>query len=237
MREQLGQHPAGHPLFEGQHSPSLVLALYSRVLGERQPDYPREAQVTGFPFYDAAGEHAPNDELMRFMAAGEPPIVFTLGSSAVWVATDFYRVSVDAATRLGRRAALLVGEEASALRGSVPPTIFAADYAPHSLVMPRASVVVHQGGVGTTGQALRAGRPMLVVPFGQDQPDNARRCVELGVARTISRGRYTVDRVVRELSALPAGASYTRRAAEVGEQVRAERGAETAADAIEALLS
>ena len=72
----------------------------------------------------------------------------------------------------------------------MPETIGVFDYAPHNLVMPRASVIVHQGGVGTTAQALRAGRPTLVVPFGVDQPDNARRVVELGVGRTISRGHY-----------------------------------------------
>ena len=77
---------------------------------------------------------------------------------------------------MGRRALLLAGEQAAALRDAgLPDSIAAFDYAPHSVVMPRAGVIVHQGGVGTTGQALRAGRPMLIVPFGQDQPDNARR--------------------------------------------------------------
>jgi len=90
--------------------------------------------------------------------------------------------------------------------------------------------------VGTTGQALRSGRPMLVVPFGQDQPDNARRCVKLGVARTLSRSAYTGTRVARELAALLDRPSYARRAAAVGEQVRAERGTETACDAIERVL-
>jgi UDP:flavonoid glycosyltransferase YjiC (YdhE family) len=33
---------------------------------------------------------------------------------------------------------------------------------------------VHQGGIGTTAQALRAGRPMLIVPFSHDQPDKRR---------------------------------------------------------------
>jgi UDP:flavonoid glycosyltransferase YjiC (YdhE family) len=49
-----------------------------------------------------------------------------------------------------------------------PDDIGVFDYAPPSIVMPRAGVIVHLGGIGTTAQALRAGRPMLVVPFGQD---------------------------------------------------------------------
>jgi spore coat polysaccharide biosynthesis predicted glycosyltransferase SpsG len=60
--------------------------------------------------------------------------------------------------------------------------------------MPRASVVVHQGGIGTTAEALRSGRPMLVVPFAHDQYDNAERVRRLGVPLDVSWlpcGHYT----------------------------------------------
>jgi rhamnosyltransferase subunit B len=232
-----GMPPNAHPLFEGQHAPSCVLALFSRLLAEKQPDYPPQTVITGFPFYDAAPEHPPDPGLLRFLDAGEPPIVFTLGSSAVWVADDFYAVSMAAARALGRRAVLLAGEDAAAMRAGAPDGIGVFGYAPHSIVMPRAGLIVHQGGIGTTAQALRAGRPMLVVPFGQDQPDNARRVVQLGLARTISRRRYQIDRVISELSALLSDPGYAERALVVGEQVLAERGTETACDSIERVLA
>ena len=60
-----------------------------------------------------------------------------------------------------------------------------AEYAPYSALFSRASLVVHQGGVGTTAQCLRAGRPMLIMPYSHDQPDNARRMRRMGVARVI----------------------------------------------------
>ena len=253
VRKDLGMSPNGHPLFEGQHSPSCVLALFSRLLAVKQPDYPPQTVITGFPFYDAPSQHPTDPEILRFLDAGEPPIVFTLGSAAVWIADDFYAVSMAAARALGRRALLLAGGNATALRARAvellaggnaadirahaPDGIAVFDYAPHSTVMPRAGVIVHQGGVGTTAQALRAGRPMLVVPFGQDQPDNARRVVGLGVARTIPRGGYRIDRVIRELSALLSDPGYAERALGVGDQVRAERGTATACDEIERVLS
>jgi rhamnosyltransferase subunit B len=235
LRARLGMPRGEHPLFEGQHSPARVLALFSEVFASKQPDYPRQTVMTGFPFYDAAPARPLDPGLLEFLDRGEPPIVFTLGSSAVWIADDFYPVSIAAVRALGRRALLLVGENASALRAQVPDTIGVYDYAPHALVMPRASVVVHQGGIGTTGQALRAGRPTLVVPFGQDQPDNARRVVNLGVGRTVARGKYTVDRLVRELSLL-ATPAYEERALEVGIRIAAERGVEIACDEIEKQL-
>lgn len=237
LREELGLPRGGSPVFEGQHSPSRVLALFSRVLARQQPDYPSQTLITGFAFYDAGDTRPPEPGLLRFLEAGEPPVVFTLGSSAVWIAEDFYQTAVAAMKLLGRRAVLLAGEQAPALRAAgLPDTIVAVDYAPHSAVMPRGCVVVHQGGVGTTGQALRAGRPQLIVPFGQDQPDNARRCVKLGVARTVSRAAFRPERAASELRALLDDEGYARRAAETGAVVRDENGTRRACDDLERWL-
>jgi UDP:flavonoid glycosyltransferase YjiC (YdhE family) len=236
LRKELGLPPKGNPIFEGQHSPTLVLALFSKLLAQIQPDFPSNTIITGFPFYDRKDEQPSSPELLRFLDEGEPPILFTLGSSLVWVAKDFYRVSIEAAQKLGRRALLLVGDKRNLPQTKLPNGIAAFDYAPHGLVMPRASCVIHQGGIGTTGQALRAGQPMLIVPFGQDQPDNARRCVRLRVGRTLSPARYKVPRVVSELSELLSNPTYREQAAKVGQRVREEDGAKTACDGIEQVL-
>jgi rhamnosyltransferase subunit B len=236
LRKELGLPPKGNPIFEGQHSPNLVLALFSKLLARTQPDFPPNTIVTGFPFYDRKDEEPPPPELLRFLDEDEPPILFTLGSSLVWIAKDFYRVSIEAAQKLGRRALLLAGDQRNLPQTKLPEGVAAFDYAPHSLVMPRALAIVHQGGIGTTGQALRAGQPMLIVPFGQDQPDNARRCVRLGLGRTLTSARYTVPRVVGELSELLNNLTYREQAAKVGQQVREENGTKRACDAIEQVL-
>jgi MGT family glycosyltransferase len=236
LRQELGLPRSQNPIFEGQHSPTLVLALFSKLLEQVQPDFPPNTLVTGFPFYDRKDDQQSPSDLMQFLNDGEPPILFTLGSSLVWIAKDFYRVSIEAAQKLGKRALLLVGDKRNLEHIKLPEGMVAFDYAPHSLVMPRASVIVHQGGIGTTGQALRAGRPMLVVPFGQDQPDNARRCVRLGVGRSLSYARFTTPRVVSELSQLLTNPSYSEQAEKVGRQVEAENGTKRACDAIEGVL-
>lgn len=236
LRKELGLPRSRNPIFEGQHSPELVLALFSKLLARIQPDFPPNTIITGFPFYDRRDAEPPSPELLRFLDEGEPPILFTLGSSLVWIAKDFFRVSIEAAQKLGRRALLLIGDQRNLPQTKLPEGIAAFDYAPHGLVMPRASVIVHQGGIGTTGQALRAGRPMLIVPHGQDQPDNARRCVRLGVGRTLSEARYTVPRVVSELSELLDNPTYREHSAKVGQQVRGENGTKRACDAIEQVV-
>ena len=233
LRAELGLPRGGHPVFEGQHSPSLVLALFSKVLGAPQPDWPKHTVVTGFPFYDKKDEAEIAPALKNFLDDGPAPIVFTLGSSAVFVAEDFYRESALAAGRLKRRAVLLLGDASNMPKEPLPEGVVAFEYAPYGQILPRAAAVVHQGGVGTTGQALRAGVPTLIVPFNHDQPDNASRVERLGVGRTLARKRYTAANVVKELDRLLDDGSYAERAGAVGKIVQAEDGARTAADEIE----
>lgn len=234
LRRELGLPPDGIPILTGQRSPHLILALFSEVLGAPQPDWPPQTRQTGFCFYDKHMFDGLPPELERFLDDGPPPIVFTLGSAAILSAGDFYGESAKAAQLLGRRAVLLTGKREN---DRTPDGVIACGYAPYSELLPRACAVVHHGGVGTTGQALRAGRPMLVVPFSQDQPDNAARVVRLGVARSVPRKRFSAKRAALELRFLLEDPSYALRAQEVGRQVRAEDGVSAACDAIEELLT
>jgi UDP:flavonoid glycosyltransferase YjiC (YdhE family) len=236
LQKDLGLQRGGHPLFEGQHSPQMVLAMFSRVLAKPQSDWPQNSFITGFPFYDKRDETSVSPELLKFLDDGSPPIVFTLGSSAVFIAGEFFRESVKAAKHLGRRALLLIGDSRNALNETLPPGIAAFDYAPHSLVFSRAAAIVHQGGVGTTGQALLSDKPQLVIPFNHDQPDNAERVMRLGAGRTIARDHYKADLVAAELKQLIENPAYSAKAESVGKEVRSENGAGTAADLIEKKL-
>ncbi len=237
LRRELGLPKGANPLFDAKHSPSLVLALFSRLLGTEQKDWPEHTLITGFCYYDAdAGNQALPPNLEEFMAAGEPPVVFTLGSAAVLAAGDFYEVSARAAIKLGIRAVLLIGTDPrNQLKEKLPESICVAEYAPYSELFNRASMVVHQGGVGTTAQCLRAGKPMLIMPFSHDQPDNARRMLRLKVGRVIQRGKYIPFLVALRLKMMLTGTWMKQRAASVGQQLSHEDGVRTACDALEEL--
>lgn len=237
LRDELGLPESEHPLFEGQYSPDLNLALFSKVLMEPQADWPANTVVTGFPFFDRKDNQPPDLDLLRFLGRGPAPIVFTLGSAAVHLAGDFYRESVAAAKILKRRAVLLVGSDQNRPTERLPEDVIAVNYAPLGELLPRAAAMVHQGGVGTTGQGLRAGIPALVVPFAHDQPDNASRVERLGVGRTISRKSYKAERVASELKELLGNPSYSRTAREIGSRVRSEHGAAHAVDLISVRLN
>ena len=240
LRAQLGLPRGEQPLYGGQHSPTLVLALFSEVMGSKQRDWPPQTVVTGFPFYDRRDFFSESETppgLLQFLDDGPPPIVFTLGSSAFWVAEGFYRDSITAAQALGQRALLLIGHQRNLPREPLPPGMAAFEYAPFGEVLPRALAVVHQGGVGTTGQGLRSGRPVLIVPHAHDQFDNAMRVVRQGCGRMIARPRYNATSATRELRALIENPDYATDAKRVGELVRNENGAVAAVDAIEKVLA
>jgi UDP:flavonoid glycosyltransferase YjiC (YdhE family) len=239
LRQEIGLPPSAtlNPLIEGQ-APLLHLALFSRQIMDKQPDWPPQTLVTGFPWYDRNGEGALPADLAQFLDEGPPPLVFTLGTaiSEDAGAVGFFASSAAAARLLGRRAVLMLNKPCN--RPPVlPEGVVAVDYAPFSELFPRAAAIVHHGGIGTTGLAMRSGRPMLVMPCAWDQPDNAERVVRLGIARTLSPRRYTPTRIAAELHRLLADPTYTQRASEVGAQVRQEDGARVACDALGELLS
>ena len=229
-----------NPLFEGQFSRLGTLATYSSLLSPVRPDYPPNTTITGFAFYDGAPQRrsALASELQEFVASGAPPLIFTLGSLAVEFAGDFYRVSSAVARQLRTRAVLLVGaREIDSYRDLRSADMFVCDYAPYSELFPHARAVIHHGGIGTLGQALRAGKPQLVVPFHSDQFDNAARVVRLGVARSVRLKQYVPSRVAAELSLLLGGTSYASRAAALGRQVSNDDGAGAAVRVVNDYLS
>ena len=229
LRSELGLPRAPHAaLLQGQFSPRLNLALFPRLLAEPQSDWPANTVLTGFARFDG-GSTDPHlvQELEAFLAAGDPPIVFALGSSVVMIAGDFWEKAIEASHQLGRRAILLTG---TPLRQALPTSVRAFDYLPYSVVFPKAAAIVHQGGIGTLAQALAAARPQLIVPVAFDQPDNARRATNLGVARSIPIRKVTVAKMARALEVLLAETSYAANAAKAADGL--DGGARRAADAL-----
>ncbi|MFL6446919.1 MAG: glycosyltransferase [Bryobacteraceae bacterium] len=247
LRKSLGLSNRTNPITQGPFSPYGTLALFSEAFAKPQADWPPRATQTGFVFYDRLGQgfalhnesgmKSGEGRLSKFLGRGDPPILFTLGSSAVMHAGDFYAESLRAAQDLGRRAVLLVGQSnRKTLPASLPNSIHVAEYLPFSKVMPRAAAIVHQGGIGTVAQSLRAGRPMLVVPWAHDQPDNAQRIRRIGAGRSIKRNRYNARTAAEQLDQLLTDRSYDANARKASEIIATENGVTRACDAIEAVL-
>jgi UDP:flavonoid glycosyltransferase YjiC (YdhE family) len=149
---------------------------------------------------------------------------------------SFFEESAAAVQRLGQRAIFFVGRGNQESWTDISRDAIAVSYAPHELVFPFARAIIHQGGIGTLSEALLAGKPMLIMPYGHDQADNAWRARRLGVAHIVSRRRYRAGVVGRELSRILDDPTPRVAALGVSREVSRERGCERAADLIEAAL-
>ncbi|SFO00868.1 glycosyltransferase [Sphingomonas sp. OK281] len=244
VRAEHGLGPGeGAPLLDHGPATAAILCCWSSALGALPPDVPSMAALTGFPFFDSEtgaddGQPAQLPELDSFLdecrQANDPPLIFTLGSFAVASAGRFYENAAAISWDLGKRALLLTGRPQPPHRDG---NCLFLQYAPHSAVFPEAAVVIHHGGIGTTGQALRAGRPQIVVPHFGDQFDNAARLVSAGIALTVKRERFGDGRTVRVLAQVLSDRAMAQAAQHAADVVAGEDGAASAAERIVRLCS
>jgi len=200
FRAELDLPPVRRVFHSWLHSPQLTIGIFPDWFGPLQPDWPPQTRLTGFILYD--DDEAPHIEpdIEEFLAAGEPPIVFTPGTGNRQ-APGFFDAAVKAVGLLGMRALLLTGYPEQ-LPGDLPEGVRHASYLPFSRVLPRSAAIVHHGGVGTCAQGLAAGIPQLTMPMGFDQPDNATRLRRLGVGAWLTPRRFTPSRLAKALENL-----------------------------------
>ena len=214
----------------------LNLGMWSHHFRGPCGDDPPGGVITGFAWYDGRPGAALEPELERFLGEGEPPIVFAMGSTAHSSAARFYELAAAACGRLGVRGVQLTGGPARA-PADLPPGVRAFGYAPFGELFPRAAVTVHHGGIGSTAQALRAGRPTLVVPRAHDQFNNSVHVDRLGVGRALWYTRLSGRRLTARLSELLDDGGIRQTARAMGDRLAAEDGARVAADYVEAFVA
>jgi rhamnosyltransferase subunit B len=161
--------------------PRLALCMWPEWFASPQPDWPKEALVTGFPFHPPPRLPAKEREVT---VAADAPIVVTTGTVA-GSQFAFYQTAVDACVAIGRPA-VLVSPHRNHIPSSLPPTVTWVPHAPFSELFPKASLVLHHGGIGTVAYAMAAGVPQIVLPMRWDQFDSGNRLQRLGTGRMLS---------------------------------------------------
>jgi UDP:flavonoid glycosyltransferase YjiC (YdhE family) len=147
---------------------------------------PAPVRQTGFPLFEDALVPALPAEVETFLAAGPPPVILTPGSF-MRQARGFFEAGLKACALLNQRAILL-----TPYADQVPVLPAWARHFPYIALQrlaPRASALIHHGGIGTAAQGLRAGLPQLLAPLFFDQFDNAERLEALGVGRRLMDAR------------------------------------------------
>ncbi len=215
LRREEGVEGTGDILTD-KFSTDLVLAMFPPAFGAPHATGLQAPCRPGFPISRRRPLRRRRPGSTPFLA-GAPPVVFTLGTTAVHIGRDFYTLAAEAAQALGRRAILLMGK-------NPPPDapadqILALDYAPHASIFPHAAAVVHHGGVGGCAEVIRAGVPALTIPFAFDQPDNAMRMKRMGVGEVLPLKKVTRATLERSLKAVLDDTAMAARARAVAREI------------------
>lgn len=199
---------------------------YSPHVLQKPHDWGADVAVTGYWFLDKP-DWSPDGELAAFLTAGEPPIYAGFGSMPGVDPQRTASVVVEGLKRAGKRGVLAT---AGGALGQIEPSqhIHVITGAPHDRLFPLMHATLHHGGAGTTGAALRAGKPTAICPFFGDQPFWARRVVALGVGpKLLDKKAMTADDLTAAFLAMD-NPDMRVRAADLGAAIGAENGVDAA---------
>jgi UDP:flavonoid glycosyltransferase YjiC (YdhE family) len=238
FRSEIGLPPVENWMVALRGNPSVAIGLFPEWFAPGEQRSSERTRLTGFLFYCGEDVWRTPRELIDFLEAGSPPVVFTAGT-ANRKANQFFAAAVKATGKIGRRAVLLTRFR-DQIPSRLPESAAWIEYAPLSRLLPHAAAMVHHGGIGTLAQALAAGIPQLIIPYALDQPENASRVRALGVGDSLAMNRAderglseklaslleseAVHRAARGCAAKIAGQDTLRETCEVVEKLEAPSG-------------
>jgi UDP:flavonoid glycosyltransferase YjiC (YdhE family) len=239
LRQSYGLPPQKDILATGSLSRRLTSVALSPAFFPRPPDWASYIQLTGFCFWDGADTWEMPVSLKEFFNTTTPIIAVSSGSMAPELFdtfTHFYCTSLSAIRRIGARA-LVIGAAPGVLPDPLPQDVYALPFAPFSHVYPQCTAVIHHGGVGSVAQTLRAGKPMLVVPWGFDQFLIGQQVADCGAGQWIARKSHTVEHTSGILTTLLHDHQYTAQAQRLATHIAEENGVATFCNRVEAVLT
>jgi UDP:flavonoid glycosyltransferase YjiC (YdhE family) len=208
-----------------------VLDAYSPAVVPRPREWGDWIHVTGYWFLEDPALWSPPEDLVAFLSSGPAPVFVGFGSTPFPRPERTADLVVRALAQAGHRGVVVAGGSGLAV-GRLSDDVLSVASVPHGWLFPQVCAVVHHGGAGVTGAALRAGRPSVVVPVFGDQPFWGQRVFELGAGpRPIPAKKLTDDALASAIR-LTAGGEMRGRAAALGERIRTENGVARAVEVI-----
>ena len=222
-----------NPTMMELHRGQPFLMAYSEAFLPRPKDWPDHVEVTGFWFQDTPPSWQPPPDLVRFIESGPPPIYAGFGSMVMKNPEATVNMVLEAVAKNNARA--VIAEGWSGYKPArLPDNVFAVDAIPHDWLLPKMAATIHHGGAGTTGAGLRAGIPQIVVPFVGDQFFWGLQVEKRGIGpRRVPHKSLSAAKLSEAISGVLNDQAMRKKAAEIGERVRAENGLARAADIIE----
>jgi UDP:flavonoid glycosyltransferase YjiC (YdhE family) len=198
-RKALGLPPL-QSLYAYIYHLSKVLIMTSRAFdskAEVAPNYQYIGPILDDPTWTEAWQSPWSSD------SPDPLVVVSLSTTYQHQEEVMQKV-LDALDGLNVRVLVTLGPTLDQTQFRIPANVVVRQSVPHAQVFPLASVVVSHGGHGTVTRALVSGVPLVCIPFGRDQPNNAAYVVakgaglKLGKKASVASIREVIQRVVKE---------------------------------------
>lgn len=140
-----------------------IYGISSHFLAVPQ-DFPAHSKFTGFWFGTSSTELS--TDLKDFINASEPPLLLTFGSMPFKSKFDLLTAIIKLTQQSDTRIIVVKGwglEYTEQLENN--PKIKVISSAPYEKLFPLTKAIIHHGGVGTTAECLRAGKPFMICPI------------------------------------------------------------------------
>ena len=213
-RRALGLLPLAHP-FEQTTRLTRHLVLTSAAFDFPATSLPENVVYTGPELDDPEWADPWNSP----WSAGDPRPLVVVGFSTTFQnqGRQLGRI-IEALRPLNTRAVVTVGPALNMAELPEAPNVFVCRSAPHNQLLPDAAAVVTHAGHGTVIRSLAAGAPLLCMPMGRDQNDNAARVVARGAGLRLSpkSGIKSIRNGVLEILESP---RYREKAREIGKVI------------------
>lgn len=229
-----GLSPWRNILLEAARSNTLDLLAVSPQLMPRDPSWGPNTQVTGY-WSVAEPDFKPDPKLESIVA--QKPVVIGFGSMMGFDAVKVTERIVKAVKHLDRPVILQSGW-ARLGSGTLPGNVHVVGFVPHAWLFKHAACLVHHGGAGTIGAALRAGIPQAIVWHVGAMPVWDRKLVQLGVSpKARSHHNLTTPWLRRTIDRMLHDNAMQQRARELGQLVQQEDGPGEAVRLLEANIT
>ncbi|MFZ6655065.1 glycosyltransferase [Undibacterium sp. TJN19] len=211
--------------------PDLSICFFPAWFAAVQPDWPTPMCMGEFQLYDSSPDTDLSTELEEFLAVGPAPVIFTPGSGNLQ-ANYYFQCAQQVVQKLGLRAIFLTPYREQ-ITTELPANILWQAYLPLRSILPRASAIIHHGGIGTTAETLKAGIPQLITALAFDQFDNAARVQKLGVGDFVAMSRLTTRQLSQRLQGLLSSEAIKTNCALVAAKFKKSAHADFLCDVIE----
>jgi N-glycosyltransferase len=142
------------------------------------------------------------------LPADRPLILAATGTNAQPHADSLARATVEALAEIECSAVVVTR---TADLATPPPHVHVVPYLPQSLLLPSCDLFISHGGLNSVRESLQCGVPLVLTPFGADQPHNAERCAAYGFGLVADPSTATVLSLRSACRAVLGDPAFTRR--------------------------